>query len=382
MNTILIKIRSHLLHFPLLLFQLLFPLLLTSYFIGCGDYRKDKITEEIITEEKDYSQVPEGLPALPVPEYNPITKESVDLGRRLFAEKIMSVDSSLACISCHDPGRAFSSSGMRVVLGYNKEPLNRNVPTLINKAFFPEYLWGGGAFSIEGIAHDVLSLPNEFNNDTLEVERRLSSHPDYPGLFTKAFGDDARPSAHFISYAISSFIRTLISGDSRYDKYIRGDSSALNDSEISGMKLFFSHKVNCSKCHSGPLFTDFAYHNTGTTTHYFDRGRFYVTNNPYDRGKFRTPSLRNCGITGPYMHDGEKATLEIVLDNYNRGGRLFIHKDTLMKPLGLDKQEIKDIVAFLHSLTDEEFIERNVMDFINMAGQEAETRRPSWYSCR
>ena len=175
-------------------------------------------------------------------------------------------------------------------------------------------------------------------------------------MFRKAFGANAETDCYLAAQAIATFVRTLVSGNSKYDSYLRGNSSALNESEMRGMQLFNSSRCNCSVCHSGLFFTDLKFHNTGTTTHYFDRGRYYVTKDLNDRGLFLTPSLRNVEFSAPYMHNGEYSNLYEIIENYNRGGRAWFNRSTLLKPLNLTVQEKQDIIAFLKSLSDKEFI--------------------------
>lgn len=306
-------------------------------------------------EVKDYYRVPDGFPELPVPDDNPLTEAKVLLGKKLFFERSLSKDSSLSCATCHNPTMGFARAGEKIASGFEGEEIFRNILPMFNVAYYPNLTWDGSANSIEIIAHHVLSLPNEFNNDTLVIQERLSSHPDYPDMFRSAFGETAMPDAHNISYAIAAYIRTILSGNSPYDRYLNGVSSALDESQKRGMELFFSDRLACAKCHSGIFFTDMGFHNTATTTHYFDRGRFYVTNDPWDRGKFKTPTLRNVELTYPYMHNGELETLEDVMNHYSRGGYLFIHKDTLLKPLYLNDIEKQDVINFLKSLTDTDF---------------------------
>ncbi len=307
-------------------------------------------------------EIPEGFPVLPVPDDNPITTEKTVLGRELFFEKSLSLDSSLACASCHLPELGFANSGSKLATGFDGDRLMRNVLPLFNTAYYEELLWDGRAHSIEDIAFHTLILPVEFNNDTTEIRKRLSNNTEYMKLFKEAFGKDAQPDANNISKAVASYIRTLISGNSRYDKYNRGDENALNEQEKRGLELFFSDRTRCSECHSGILFTDGKFHSTGTTTHYFDFGRYYATKDHYDKGKFRTPSLRNIELTFPYMHDGEMETLEDVLFHYNRGGLPFMNRDTLLRSLGLTEQEKQDIIAFLMTLSDNEFINKQTTE--------------------
>ncbi len=329
---------------------LLVLILLMIFIISCSETNSPHKTEE------PFLVIPEHFPELPIPADNPITREKVELGRMLFYEKLLSNDKTIpSCSHCMKQEHAFSDN-TPVSLGNKNLPESRNTMSLANVAYREKLFWDGRGKAIEAPAYRSMFLPRILGADTNEIVKRLESHPTYPLLFKKAFGTNAKPSAYLISKAIACFVRTLISGNSRYDKYLRGDSNALNISEKRGMQLFFSERTNCSKCHSGLFFTDLDFHNTGITTHYFDRGRYLITGENKDRGKFITPTLRNIEVTAPYMHDGSFPTLEKVIEHYNQGGKPFINKDTLIKPLGLTSEEIKDLIAFLKSLTDWEFI--------------------------
>lgn len=294
---------------------------------------------------------PDDFPEIFFPDNNKYSPAKAFLGQKLFTEKMLSINNSISCASCHMPEQAFSS-GTPVSFIIGKDLTVRNVPSILNIAYNEIFNWDGSANNLEEMIYKDLTVATVFFNDTNIIVERLSQNNDYRKLFFDAFGtNDIKP--YQVSNAIAVFIRTLISGNSRYDRYRRGEKSALNDSEIRGMELFFSDKTNCSRCHSGLFFNDNSFHNTGTSTHYFDRGRYYVTKNPSDIGKFKTPTLRNIELTSPYKHNGEQLTLEEVIENYNSGGKLFINKDTLIKPLNLNHQEKQDLINFLKSLTDE-----------------------------
>jgi len=310
----------------------------------------------IIDEKVDYTKVPPHFPPIPFPVNNPYTREKVELGRYLFYEKLLSKDENLkSCSHCMMQEHGFSD-GREVSIGYGSEPQFRNTMSLSNVAYRTQLFWDGRGGSIESPAYRSISLIYILGSDTNVVNKRLSEHPKYPEMFRKAFGDSAKPSSYLASLAIATFVRTFISGNSAYDRYFLGDSSALTDEQKQGKDLFFSDRTNCSKCHAGFMFTDGKYHNTGTTTHYFDRGRYWITWNNNDRGKFITPTLRNVEVNAPYMHDGLKRKLEDVIENYNIGGKSWFTKDTLMKKMNLTPAEKKSIIAFLKSLTDWEFI--------------------------
>ncbi|MCX7735813.1 MAG: hypothetical protein N2319_03775 [Candidatus Kapabacteria bacterium] len=321
-----------------------------SIILGCS--------ENVIENKKNEALlvIPEGFPPVPFPEDNPYNEAKAELGRMLFYEKRLSRNDLIpSCSHCMKQANGFSDC-TPISLGYGNEPEFRNTMALSNVAYRKALFWDGRGKRIEQPAYRSLFLPYILNGDTNEIEQKLKADPIYPALFKKAFGDSAEPKAYLIGRAIATFVRTLISGNSAYDRYLRGDKKAMNESQIRGMNLFFSDRVNCSKCHSGFMFTDESFHNTGIVTHYFDRGRYYITNELSDIGKFITPTLRNVEVNAPYMHNGEISTLEEVIEHYNSGGKEFINKDTLMKPLNLSQQEKQDLLNFLKALTDWEFI--------------------------
>lgn len=304
----------------------------------------------------DFLKVPDDFPPIPFPADNPFSTAKAELGRKLFYEPILSKDSTIqSCSHCMKQAHSFSDASS-ISMGFNGEPQYRNTMVFANLAYRKLIFWDGRASKIESPAYRSFFLPNVFNSDTNEINKRLQNHPVYPEMFRKAFGDSAKAGCYLASLALATFVRTLVSGNSNYDKYVRGDKTALNQSEIRGMDLFFSKRTRCSVCHSGQFFSDDKFHNTGVSIHYFDRGRYYITGIQSDRGKFLTPSLRNVELTAPYMHDGEMPDLESIIENYNRGGKPFINRDSLLSPLNLTQQEKNDLLAFLKSLTDWDFI--------------------------
>ncbi len=321
------------------------------YLLSCSE-----TSNQLSENQKDYSIPPSGFPPIPFPQDNPYSKEKFELGRRLFYEKLLVRDSSFkSCSHCLKQANNFQDN-VPVSFGIDNYPEYRNTMSLTNVAYFDKIFWDGRGNRIEPVAYRSIFLPYIFGIDTNELQKRLENHSLYPILFKQAFGENSRPSAFLVAQAIATFVRCLVSGNSAYDRFIRGDSNALTPSQKRGMQLFFSERTRCSVCHSGFLFTDLQFHNTGTTTHYFDRGRYYVTKKYEDRSKFLTPSLRNVEVSAPYMHDGTYSTLEDVIEHYNRGGYPFFAKDTLMRPLSLSPQEKIDLINFLKSLTDFDFL--------------------------
>lgn len=329
---------------------------------------------------------------------NPISRAKVELGRRLFWDRRLSADGTLACASCHRPELAFSD-GLVVARGLAGTPLPRNTPSLANVAYFSAYTWANPRLSaLEGQALVPLlaSTPPELGvaNMMPAVHARLRASPDYLARFQAAFPDSAEPvSTATIIAALASFERTLLSFSSPYDSYLGGDEHALSDAATRGKRLFESARLRCSSCHTGRLLTDAApeietrspavqiaeptaspFHNVGL---YDVAGRglyprdnpglYEFTRRPTDMGRFRTPSLRNVALTAPYMHDGSIATLDGVLDHYAAGGRTLVagtyagvgahsaYKDPRITGFVLRADERADLLAFLASLSDPDF---------------------------
>ena len=316
--------------------------------------------------------VPAGFPQPVIPVDNPITPAKVALGRDLFYETQLSVNNSKACASCHSVSESFSDQGNATSMGATDERGSRNAPGLMNVAYDTTFFWDGRAHSLEMQAGMPILNPIELgNSDSNAVVANLNKIPYYRELFAEAFGDASSNSTasqisfQRIRYALATFERTLISGNSDYDRFVSGDSSALSASAQRGMALFNSTETNCSQCHSGVSFTDNAYHSTGLSVIYADDGREDFTDNPGDNGKFRTPSLRNVALTMPYEHDGSMTTLQQVVEHYINGGQHNSTQDPLIKPLDfpVGSQQETDIINFLNSLTDKSFTQR--ADFMN-----------------
>lgn len=339
--------------------KLIYLTIVCLFMISC----KEQTNQAPDDQTKEYNIAPLGFPPIPFPSDNLYSKDKFILGRMLFYEQILSKDSTIkSCSHCMKQKSGFTDN-LPLSFGFGEQPQPRNGMPVTNSAYRKQIFWDGRANRIESPAYRSIFLPQVFGSDTNDINKRLRTHSTYPELFRKAFGTDAEPGCYLASLAIATFVRCLVSGTSPYDEYINGNVNAITDIQKRGMKLFFSDRANCSKCHSGFLFTDGKFHNTGVVTHYFDFGRWYVTGDYADRGKFLTPSLRNVEVTGPYMHNAELNTLEAILEHYNRGGRPFINKDTILKPLNLSLDEQAEIIAFLKSLTDWKFL--NNPDFAN-----------------
>lgn len=295
---------------------------------------------------------PAGFPEMIVPADNPTTEAKALLGRHLFYDTRFSRDFSTSCGSCHLQEHAFSDT-LSFSRGVEGRTGTRNAPSLTNVGYNTSFLWEGGVPTLEQQAIVPVLHPDEMDMHTDTLVARLESEPVYAPLFRNAWGDGAI-TIERITKSLAAFQRTLVSGDAPYDRYRLGDASAMTDAAKRGEELFFNETGDCFHCHGGYNFTDNDFHNNGLAAT-ADEGRFGVTQRGLDRGKFKTPTLRNIAVTAPYMHDGRFATLEDVLDHYNAGGEGHPNSDPLMRPLGLTDGEKRDLIEFLKGLTDEKF---------------------------
>ena len=286
----------------------------------------------------------------PVPDENPITSEKVRLGRRLFRERLLSRDRSLACVDCHQPKLAFTDGQAKAVGVYGRQG-PRSVPTLVNRAWGKSFFWDGRIPTLEEQVVQPILADTEMDLTLEEAVARLRAKRRYRKAFETAFGRE--PDADGLALALAAYVRTILAGDSPYDRYAFGDRDALSEEELAGLRLFRG-KANCSFCHSGPTLTDEEFHNTGVAWRdgsFQDDGRAIVTKLAEDRGKFKTPTLREVGRTAPYMHDGSLATLEDVVAFYSDGGRSNPNLDRDVRRLDLSDEEKIQLVAFLRALS-------------------------------
>lgn len=303
----------------------------------------------------DLMELPEGFPAVPESEGNAFSKARWELGKKLFFDPIMSVDSSISCASCHAPDLAFSDD-KAVSLGVEGRAGRRNSPSLANIAYHPYFTREGGVPTLEMQVLVPIQEHDEFDFNILLIAERMLLDDDYVTMSETAY--ERAPDPYVITRALACFERSLLSGWSSYDDYVNGrPEHSMSASALRGMELFFSDRTQCSSCHSGFNFTDYSFTNNGLYEDYPDPGRFRLTNEETDRATFKVPSLRNIALTAPYMHDGSLPTLEAVIAHYNSGGFAHPNKAERIQPLGLTSTEQDDIVAFLESLTDRLFIE-------------------------
>jgi cytochrome c peroxidase len=328
---------------------------------------------------------PLGLPPLPATPGNPITAAKVELGRKLFFDRRLSLNNTVSCAMCHVPEQGYTSNEQATAVGIEGRTVRRNSPTLYNVAYLGRLFHDGREYSLEQQVWGPLLAHNEMGAPSVGyVVRKVQGLADYAGLFERAF--KRGPSMETIGMALASYERVLNAGDSPFDRWRYGGKPL--DAEAQRGFALFTGKAGCADCHrvgdKHALFTDQALHNTGlgyraamtggaapevqvapglafkidpaalasvSEPKPNDLGLYEITQNPQDRWKYRTPSLRNVALTAPYMHDGSLATLEAVVAFYNNGGVLNENLDPKIKPLNLDAQEQADLVAFLKSLT-------------------------------
>ena len=306
-------------------------------------------TSDTFTATPYEHTLPLGLPEYYVRETNPMTHEKVELGRKLFFDNALSGDNSMSCATCHDPKQGWSN-GERFALGVNGESGTRNVPTIVNSAFSRSHFWDGRAGSLEGQALGPIMNKGEMGMPSKQVlVDRLNEHAEYPELFAKAFPNGI--TATNVARALASYERTIVAGNSPYDRYLAGEKDAMSESARRGMELFMDkRKSKCSICHEPPMFTAMFYHNLGVgmEAESPDLGRHVVTKLESNKGQFKVPSVRDVKDTAPFMHDGSIATLKEVVEFYDKGGipNRYLAKDMRGK-LNLTQQEKDDLVAFM-----------------------------------
>jgi cytochrome c peroxidase len=306
------------------------------------------------TEVLQNIEVPSFFPPIVFPQDNPFSPEKWLLGRKLFYDKRLSIDSSLSCSSCHKQAFAFADN-VPTSDGVMSRPGTRNVPSLSNVAFHPYYTREGGLPTLEMQILVPIQEHNEFDFNVVPIISRLASDVGYQDLAMKAFGRQL--DAYALVRSIATFERSLITSNSRYDRYFyQNRKEALTLDEIRGMDLFYSAKTNCSKCHTGFDLTTYQFANNGLYETYADNGRYRLTQKEEDLAMFKIPSLRNSALTAPYMHNGSLPTLEAVVEHYNSGGKAHINKSKFIKPLHLNEDDKQRLVLFLKTLSDEDFV--------------------------
>ncbi|MFC5410052.1 cytochrome-c peroxidase [Larkinella bovis] len=294
---------------------------------------------------------------------NPLTVEGVTLGKALFYDGILSKDGSISCAFCHQPAAAFAHTDHPLSHGIGDKIGTRNVPAIQNVAWKQAFFWDGGIADLDLLPISPIQNPVEMGDSLGNVLKKVRASGQYPAMFKAAFGTDEVTTERFLK-ALSQFMLTMVSGTSKYDKYARKEAGAmLGEHEVHGLNLFNQH---CAGCHTGEQFTDQSYRNNGlrmqlANSKDYDLGRYQITLNLDDYNKFRVPSLRNVERTFPYMHDGRFQTLEQVLDHYTNDVQDTPQLDPLLKKNGkpgipLTQEDKSDLIAFLKTLTDTEFL--------------------------
>ena len=341
-------------------------------------------TQSIISTRDELRGMGLGLlPPIVMPADNPTSDTKVELGKLLFFDPRMSGDGTVSCATCHVPQSGWGE-GNALSLGYPGTLHWRNSQTIINSAYYRQLFWAGESKSLEAQAKSAWTGNVAGNLDPAMAEERLRQMPGYVRLFKDVFGADA-PGFGDALRAVAAFEATITSRNAPFDRYMEGDDTALSPGAIRGAELFVG-KAGCLQCHGGSLFSDQGFHNTGVplnpefesnplrqiTLRYQHRARgvpesvyrsadrdlglYYTTKREEDKGKFRTPSLREVEVTGPYMHNGAFKTLNEVVEYYNRGGGDDPAKDPQLRPLGLTEQEITNLVEFMLGLTGDPII--------------------------
>lgn len=305
---------------------------------------------------------------------NPLTVEGVELGKFLFYDGILSRTDNIGCGTCHQQQAAFTHHGHDLSHGVDDKIGTRNAPSVQNMAWNTSFFWDGGVHDMDMVPPVPIQNKVEMDERVGNVIEKLKKTPvagaakqvDYPKMFKAAFGSDSI-TADRMMQALSQFMMTMVSATSRYDYFLKGDASALTTQEKDGLSIF---KQKCASCHAGELFTDQKFRNNGLIPNRInDQGRYAITLNDGDRLKFKVPSLRNVGLTAPYMHDGRFTTLEQVLDHYANdkpGSKDSIYVSATLDPLlniagqkrgiSLTSAEKQSIIAFLKTLNDDDFI--------------------------
>ncbi|MBB6458929.1 cytochrome-c peroxidase [Flammeovirga kamogawensis] len=318
-------------------------LICSIYLEACDSSFKEETQASVISYQN-----------IPAPERNKMNAEKVALGKMLFNETILSKDSSIACVHCHEPQYANGENVALSTKGVSHKKLQRNSPALINVAWAKGWFWDGGAKNIESLIFGPLTHEDEMNADLKEILVRLNQTPIYKAAFRKTFDIEEIKSAH-LARALAQYVRSLLSNQTKYDAHLKGNYQ-FTKNEQSGLEIFKRH---CQQCHTPPFFTDFDYHNNGLDKDDFftdlnegmSKGRGRISRNKKDNGKYKTPTLRYLNTSSPYMHDGRFATLDEVFDHYTTTILKSETLDSLLyQRITLTKEDRLMLKAFLHTL--------------------------------
>lgn len=303
------------------------------------------------------------LPPMFFPADNPYSDAKKELGKKLFFDPRLSLSKQIACASCHDSQLGWGD-GRTVSFGHNRQTGKRNAMTLLNIGYHKSFFWDGRASSLEEQALMPIKDPVEMHSSETISVKNIRKIKGYKLLFKEVFGDE-QITIERIQKAIATYERTIVSQRTKFDRFIAGEKQLFTDQEVIGLHLFRT-KARCINCHNTPLFSNQQFHNVGLSYYgrvFEDLGRYTITKQTVDVGKFKTPSLREIGRTAPYMHNGLMPSLEGIVEMYNVGmprpkptekqknDPLFPTTDVLLKPLNLTKEEQKALIAFLHTLS-------------------------------
>lgn len=300
--------------------------------------------------------LPPKFPEMPLPADNPMTMEGVALGEKLFSDPLLSSDGLVSCASCHQQPAAFSDPNTLSTGVLGRKGTRQSMP-LMNVGWTPNLFWDGRSASLEEQAGFPITSHFEMNSTWPELLARLSASEAYKKAFAAAFGTKDITEAR-VRQALAQYQRTLISANSKYDRWLAG-TYTFTPEEQQGYDLFFTEKGDCFHCHGSLLMTDNRFHNNGLDDAPADSGRYLITRNRDDIGLFRSPTLRNIAYTAPYMHDGRFKTLTEVVNHYNNGILRSPTLDPLMfngRPRGLTDAQRNALIAFLHTLSDPDFV--------------------------
>jgi cytochrome c peroxidase len=307
------------------------------------------------------------LPGVIAPPANPPSSLKIHLGKELYFDTRLSADGTVSCATCHNPAQGWSDEGP-TSKGIRGQFGGRRAPPVSNAAYSPLQFWDGRSPSLEDQAKGPLQNPIEMGNSHQAMIQTISQIIGYDEEFKAVFGEGPI-TVDQVADAIAAFERTVVTTDSRFDRYARGNHEALTPLEKQGLEIF-NGKGHCTACHWGPYFSDGRFHNLGVPAKdpkNPDVGRYAVTKNPHDMGAFKTPTVRDAARRAPYLHDGSEKTLESLIDFYNRGGGKDPNLDPLMVPLGLSRHEKQALVAFIKALDS---LNPEVADVKPIASQE------------
>jgi cytochrome c peroxidase len=288
------------------------------------------------------------LPTVTIPLDNPQSTLKILLGKQLYFDTRLSKDNTVSCATCHDPSKGWSDAGPTSV-GINGQKGGRRAPPVSNAAYIPLQFWDGRAPSLEEQAKGPIANPIEMGNTHEVMIQTVSNIPGYVEEFKTVFGITP-PTVDLVAQAIAAFERTVVTTDSPFDRYTKGDETAMTCQEQQGLEIF-NGKGHCTACHWGPNFTDGRFHNIGVKPQDPDKpdlGRYEITKDAKDNGAFKTPTVRDAALRAPYLHDGSEMSLETLVELYNQGGNTDDpNLDPLIVPLGLSQDEKDALVAFM-----------------------------------